>query len=338
MMVKLNEEKEVSYFAGIDGGGTKTTVAIANGKGEVLSIKSGGPSRLAVSPDDNLEKEIYKVLQSTLDDLQIDKNALTAVGWGAGGLDTKRDKERAENIIKKIVPQDCSRRIEDDAIIGLFSGTFGDPGLAIIAGTGSLITGINPSRERARVDGWGYLFGDLGSAYDIGRRAIMAVLESFDGRGEGTELTNLFLEELELDSPDEILDHFYPPENLPREVARLARVTDRAANLGDEVAREILDDAAGELTRSAKTLFGRLSLTKMQEIPTVLVGGVFNSTSVKEKVERNLKTLTSKVRVVRPRWPPVVGAVVAGMKEAGQEVGKGVRENLKEISVGGKNE
>ncbi len=337
-MVENSEDKEISYFAGIDGGGTKTTVAIANGKGEILSIEASGPSRLAVSPDDSPKKEIDKALQSALEDLKIDKNALTAVGWGAGGLDTQRDRKRAESIIKEIAPHACPSRIEDDAIIGLFSGTFGDPGFAIIAGTGSLITGINPSGERARVDGWGYLFGDLGSAYDIGRRTIMAVLESFDGRGKDTSLTELILEELELDSPDELLDYFYPPENVPREVARLAKVTDRAADLGDEVAAEILDDASYELTRSAETLIESLSLSKMEEIPAVLVGGVFNSTFVKKKVERKLQTPANQVEIIRPEWPPVVGAIVAGMKEANYDVERGVRKSLKEITGGGKNE
>jgi N-acetylglucosamine kinase-like BadF-type ATPase len=329
MSNKTSSKGETIYFAGIDGGGTKTTVAIANEKGTILSIDESGPSRLASVPDEKAKEEIEKALFSAVAQAGINLEDIAAVGWGVGGLDTKSDRKKANDIIERIIPPGTKARIEDDAVIGLFSGTFGDSGVSIIAGTGSLIAGISSTSRRARVDGWGYLFGDLGSAFYIGKKAIQSVLEAHDGRGPNTELKEMVMGELELNSPEEIIDHFYPLNDSPRRIARYSKIVDRAAKRGDKVAIAILNSAAGELVRSAEVLIEELSLQNREKFPIVLVGGVFNSKKVRKEVKSRLKK-SFEANVIRPDWPPVIGAIVAGMKEIESEIDEKVRSNLKQ--------
>lgn len=329
MSNKTSNGYETFYFAGIDGGGTKTTVAIADENGTVLSIDESGPSRLASVPDEKAKEEIEKAFFSAVSQAGINLEDIAAVGWGVGGLDTKSDRKKANDIIERIIPPGTKTRIEDDAVIGLFSGTFGDPGVSIIAGTGSLITGISPTSRRARVDGWGYLFGDLGSAFYIGKQAIQAVLEEYDGRGTDTELKELIMDDLNLDSPEEIIDHFYPFEDSPDKIAKYSRTVDEAAETGDKVASAILNSAARELVRSTEVLIEELSLQNREMLPIVLVGGVFNSKKVREEVKSSLKK-SFAANVIRPNWPPVIGAIVAGMKEIKSEIDEKVRSNLKQ--------
>lgn len=80
--------------------------------------------------------------------------------------------------------------VENDAICALASGTYGESGIVLIAGTGSISYCYNKkTNELNRVGGWGYVLGDEGSGYDIGRQALVAIMKSYDGRGKSTQLT-----------------------------------------------------------------------------------------------------------------------------------------------------
>jgi N-acetylglucosamine kinase-like BadF-type ATPase len=84
--------------------------------------------------------------------------------------------------------------IANDALIALVAGVGSAPGVVLIAGTGSIAYGRNARNEAARAGGWGYVLGDEGSGYWIGRQALRAVVRASDGRGPQTSLTPLVLE------------------------------------------------------------------------------------------------------------------------------------------------
>ena len=84
--------------------------------------------------------------------------------------------------------------VVNDALVALEAGAPGEPGVVIISGTGSIAYGRNAAGEAARSGGWGYVLGDEGSGYWIGRAALRAVLREADERGPKTALTPLLLE------------------------------------------------------------------------------------------------------------------------------------------------
>ena len=131
--------------------------------------------------------------------------------------------------------------VVNDALAALVAGA-GDqgPGIVLIAGTGSICYGRNEAGQAARAGGWGYLLGDEGSGWWIGRRTLSAVMRAGDGRGPATLLTERVLAHLELDETSDLIHEVYYRDTRRRAVAGLSGVVQRAADDGDVVARQIL--------------------------------------------------------------------------------------------------
>ena len=141
------------------------------------------------------------------------------------------------------------------ALAGLDSG----PGVALIAGTGSIALGRDASGRMIQVGGWGHLLGDEGSAYDIGRRAAQAAARAADGRGPTTALLQLVLERWGLTAPRSMIDHAYlTQEKAP--IASLAPGVLALARRGDHVARAIRRQACEELAQAAIAVIDSLNV------------------------------------------------------------------------------
>ncbi len=137
--------------------------------------------------------------------------------------------------------------ITHDAWIALAGATAGEPGVIAIAGTGSMAFGRNREDRTARAGGWGYAFGDEGSAFDLVRQALRAVLRSEEGWGPRTALRELLLESTGATDANALLHLFYTAEYPRQRVASFAPLVDQAAAAGDPVAQDILKHAAQSL-------------------------------------------------------------------------------------------
>jgi N-acetylglucosamine kinase-like BadF-type ATPase len=132
--------------------------------------------------------------------------------------------------------------------ITAFLGALGDERGAVVASGTGVVTLAVGRTEVARVDGWGYLIGDAGSGFWIGRSALEAVMRAHDGRGAPTALTAVVRSEFA------DLEHAYielqgDPERVGR-VAAYSRAVSAAADAGDAVAAGILMRGGRELARS----------------------------------------------------------------------------------------
>lgn len=95
--------------------------------------------------------------------------------------------------------------IESDLLAAFYSGSYHDDGFALIAGTGAVGARISGSRLAAVADGTGWLIGDEGSGFWLGREVVRAVAAALDGRGQATALTDLLLSELGIDARPQAL-------------------------------------------------------------------------------------------------------------------------------------
>jgi len=136
-------------------------------------------------------------------------------------------------------------------------------GIALIVGTGSVAIGADGSGERSITGGWGHWFGDTGSGYDLGRRALAAVADAVDGVGPETELVSEILHRLRTDNPREILQKLGMAADVRREIASLAPTLMQAASSGDAVALAIVH------TLYRETLLA--SIRKLGESPKSIV-------------------------------------------------------------------
>src|ERR1017187_1021669 len=211
-------------FLGVDGGQSGTTALIGDEAGRVLGAGSGGPCNHAEAAGGR-----PKLLR------------FAAACFGMSG-----GPEDKQAILQQILPADVVV-VTDDAVIALTGATAGEPGIVTIAGTGSIAFGRNATGRTARTGGWGYIFGDEGSGFDIARQALRAALRAEEGWGPPTALVRALLDATGSEDANGALHRFYAPDWPRSRVATLAPLVDEAAMAGDPVARDILHNAAQQL-------------------------------------------------------------------------------------------
>ncbi|MEQ1947058.1 MAG: BadF/BadG/BcrA/BcrD ATPase family protein [Bryobacteraceae bacterium] len=298
-------------YLGVDGGQSSTTAVIGDEHGRVLGVGKGGPCNHVSTAEAKarFSEAIGGALLSARETAGVSDAAFDAACLGLSGGPADKDALSREIVRAK------KYRITHDADIALSGATAGEPGIIVIAGTGSIAYGRNAGGETARAGGWGYIFGDEGGAFDIVRQALRAVLRYEEGWGQATALRDALLDAAGETSANSLLHRFYTPEFPRQKIAAFAKVVDETAQQGDRVAMELLNSAAQTLTSLATTV--RHRLFEESEIVTVAyIGGVFQSRSVRERF-RILVELSDGCTVQAPRYGPAHGALIEAYRLAG---------------------
>lgn len=310
-----------ALFIGVDGGGTKTAAALCNQDGEILAQASGDSTNMQSRPWPAVEATLHELTASLLAQAGARREQVAVILFGLAGADRPQARTRifasfADWTKTKVL-------IDNDAVTALYSGTWGEPGIVLIAGTGSIASGVSRTGERFRVGGWGYLLGDEGSGFDLGRRGLTAVLRAYDGRDAPTAMTGLVLDAFGMASPQELIHMVYNADNPRKELAQASRLVLQAAEAGDETACRLVAEAVTELTQLAM-----VCMAKMQEnVPVVLAGGLLSEdTPIRRGLEDQLAA--ERVDAIIPPCPPVIGTLVMSLREAGIPVDERVKQNM----------
>jgi N-acetylglucosamine kinase-like BadF-type ATPase len=228
---------------------------------------------------------------------------LVAVCAGVAGVDRAALSRPLLAWLRKAIPAQ-HHFLTTDMVIALRAALGTSAGMIVESGTGSFAYGRNRRGETLRVGGWGSAYDDPGSGYDLGRKAIMAALRDFDGRGEHTVLTSRICGVLRL--PD--ITRIVVKKLSPQQVAALFPVVMEAAREGDRVARRLLARAAFELAQMAIALGRRLG--RRGTIPVVCAGGVFRSSpALRRHFARCLHQHMPSARLRLLQREPVEGAL-----------------------------
>ena len=201
-----------------------------------------------------MEKVLHTVMDQAIGERQ---REVAAICLGMAGAD--RDDEQA--LVRDIMRRIGARArvvVVNDALVALVAGIGDGPGVVIISGTGSIAYGRSADRA-ARAGGWGHVLGDEGSGYWIGRQALRAVARGADGRGPATSLTPRVLNHFAVAKPADLIAEVYDRQLPHHALAQIARLVQQARDEGDEVATQILEQAAHELVRAARSVVERLS-------------------------------------------------------------------------------
>jgi len=230
------------------------------------------------------------------------------VTFGVSGL-TDADAEAAA-LLQHPALGGVDRVVVTHDSVTSFLGVLGDQhGAVVAAGTGVVTLGVGPEHS-ARVDGWGYIMGDAGSGYWIGRAALDAVMRAFDGRGPATALTAVVQERWpDLETAYTLLQASH---DRVRTVASFAAPTAALAATGDETAVRICREAAGEL---ALAVVAALQVTDAPADAAVgAIGGVFGSDLIRSAFEGAVRAVRPDARFVPPIGSGLDGAVaLAGL-------------------------
>ncbi|WP_051426078.1 BadF/BadG/BcrA/BcrD ATPase family protein [Jiangella gansuensis] len=201
----------------------------------------------------------------------------------------------------------------DDAVTG-YLGAVGDrPGVAVIAGTGVVVTAVGADGQVARVDGWGHALGDRGSGYWIGRAAIRAGVEQLD-RGIGGPLADAVLERW--GPADELARRWRTAAPGPAEVAAFAEAAATVAVAGDPDARQVWTRAGRLLAESALMALERTH-DPARPVTVALTGGLAAAAALLEPSFRErIGAAASGARVVvAPPNAPLDGAALIAAGE-----------------------
>ena len=297
------------YFLGVDGGQSSTYALIGDASGRVLGAGRGGPSNHVAASEGRAKftGAIQSCLAAACVNAGLDATAIRFASACLGFSGGPADKEA---ILQEILPSDRTL-VTHDALIALSGATCGEPGLITIAGTGSIAFGRNASGKTARAGGWGYVFGDEGGGFYIVRQAVRAALRFEEGWGDATSMRRMFLDATAASDINQLVHRFYTPEFPRPRLAAFAKLVDDAAENGDAIAREILNEAARELATIAAAVRGQL-FEKAEPARVAYIGGVFRSRTV-------LATFTELVG--KSVAPPIYGPAAGALLEAYRAVG-----------------
>ncbi len=298
-------------IVGIDGGGTKTRVIVADETGWQLAESVGEGSATGPGKADHSAAVISALVRRALAEAgaeAIRPRMLVAGVAGVGRANEQRaltaaleDLELADEVI-----------VEGDGDIAL-SDAFGDgPGIILISGTGSVAHGRSPNRVTARCGGWGPAFGDEGSGAWIGRKALAIVASAADGREPATELTGAILTAAQLNDVTELVP--WGIAATPRDLAELAPVVLNSAANGDTRANSLVGLAVEELVLHVRALALKLFGDDRAAVPVAFSGGLLQKGSLlRKRLEHRLKSAVPGAIVRQAEIIPARGAIASAL-------------------------
>lgn len=295
----------MKLFLGVDGGQSATTALVGDESGGVIGIGRGGPCH----PAEKCREALTLCLRQALNGREA-RFESACFGF-SGGFEDK------EAIARETAPA-AKYEFAHDALIALVGATAGEPGVVAIAGTGSIAFGRNASGRTARAGGWGFVFGDEGSAFDLVRQAVRAALRHEEGWGPRTALKEALLESVPSRDVNHLLHRFYTDEFSKARIAALAPLVDEAARAGDAIARDILHGAAQALAMFSSAVRAQL-FEPGEKACVAYIGGVFRSAMLAERF-RALIELEQGNHVASPKFGPAAGALMEAYRSAGLKV------------------
>ena len=316
-----------ALFLGIDAGGTHTRAIIVSASGEVLGRGRAGPANILTAKQADPAASIQQaVAAAAAGPFAAPPLHVAAACLGLAGLEPPGTEGQGRRLLGEgVAPSQVV--MEADAYTAWAGALRRQPGVVVIAGTGSVCLGVDLRGRRVRAGGWGRLFGDEGSAYAIAAQGIRLALQSADGRRRDHALQRALSEFVGASRPTEprtedvrrqLIPWLYHADRRPAEVAEFALAVDRLARGGHEEAGRILESAGRELARLVTAVAAQLTLPKPALVATS--GGVLaNNELVARSFRAALDAHPGEFEVTAPDFPPEVGAVLVAMAASGFE-------------------
>ena len=279
---------------GLDIGGTKTR-GVRFERGEPVADESVGSANVQNVSREEAAAHLAELFA------RIGQGPVSQVYAGSGGIDTEADAAALAALIEPHVPGARITVVHDSRLLLAAGGA--STGVAVIAGTGSAAWGTNGRGGEARAGGWGYLLGDEGSGYWLGREAVRHSLRRMNQGQEPDELTRALLDSCHTDDPNKLIAMFHSPDTGRRFWAQQARLVVEAADAGHRVSRELIDQAGKDLADMAAQVLRQLGL----DGPVILGSGLgMNVARLQESFRKHLAAAgVSDVRILEK--DPVFG-------------------------------
>jgi N-acetylglucosamine kinase-like BadF-type ATPase len=314
---------------GVDAGSSLAEAVAATPDGRIVGRGRSGVGNPIALPTADAVAHLGEAVRQALDGVAA--TDVAQVVTGAAGILRYSRGPSAEALAKAWVDAGltCPVVVVADAVTAFAAGTPRRCGSVLIAGVGAIAARIQDEEVTARIDGNGWLVGDDGSGFWIGRQAVRAVFAALDGRGEPTLLAEAVLATVTGDEavPEDVegrlvalRDAVY--DGPPIALAALAPLVSAAASAGDRVAQRIVDQAVSMLMATVTAL-----AADGPDEPLVLAGSLMTSPGpIAGEVQRRL----AAHRGARPLTaaPGAVGAAWLGIRLLDPRAGTAVHTRL----------
>ncbi len=298
------------YFAGIDGGQSRTQAVIGDERGRILGRGAGGPA------DEMGEAAGSTRLSAALAEAVADavaqaclpaETSFEGVVAGVSGFDGAPLGEAPS-----LPAARCT--LLHDAPIAQAGAFAGRPGIVVIAGTGCAAYGVDPRGESVTVGGWGYLLGDEGSGFWIAAQALREAMRAEDEGRADHPFAVAARQRFPVASLRSVVRDL-SAGRIPRSsLAALAQPILGLAMESEPDAAQIADEAAAHLASLALRTALRL---EWLEAPVAFVGGLMGNAWFSELLDATLTDLSFPVRRTAPVYEPAVGALLLAYRQAG---------------------
>jgi N-acetylglucosamine kinase-like BadF-type ATPase len=287
---------------------------VVSESGDIVGVGHAGPANHITEPGgpERRRRALSESIAGAFEAAGLtDRNVLAACCGMTGKLDL------VEDILRDVLKVDQVRAVRDVGT-ALAGGTAGQPGVVVISGTGSVALGIAADGRSVEVGGWGFLMGDEGSGYAIGIRALNAATAAFDRRAPATALVSAIPEHFGCSDLWSLHPKIYSGELGRPQIAEIARIVGDAANAGDAVAQTILAAAAEDLAAHALAVLNGLEALDT-DISVATAGGVWKAGApLLGPFRAALSAKAPRARIHAPLFPPVVGAALLALRDAGR--------------------
>jgi N-acetylglucosamine kinase-like BadF-type ATPase len=301
----------VPYVIGVDLGGTATRVLISDTDGRRIGFGSAGGGNPISRGLEGTINSLGTALAIALDGVAADRVEYAVLGL-AGVKAYGASAEAGIETVWREAGLTCPHALRPDAEVAYAAGTSEPDGFVVIAGTGAVAGTIRDNEMIESVDGHGWLLGDRGSGFFLGREAVLAALAAGEGYGSATSLRAAVLTAFGLDpsaaTSSQIGGAVY--QRPPVALAELAPLVTSAADAGDVVALDIIARAASLLLQSVRTLIVAAGSPSGQ--PVVLGGGLLTGHQpLRDAVSRGIEELGL---VACAAQPSAVGAAALAVR------------------------
>jgi N-acetylglucosamine kinase-like BadF-type ATPase len=299
------------FVLGFDGGGTKTDCVLLDASGALVARSQAGPSNplrvgfgAAIFAVRDAARAAIAQVPGT------DGAHAEAICAGLAGAGPPDSAEKLRALLAAEFP---GSRLSVCTDLDLALAAAGEgPAIALLAGTGSFAIGRNAAGQTARAGGYGSQIGDEGSAYDVGRRAVLAAMHENDRTGADSVLGQRLLRELGVATWSDVKSR---AQSASDEVfPRLFSVVAALAETGDPAAQGILRAAAVDLAMLAENVAARLGLRGSPFFLAKTGGMMGRSKFLEAQLDERLQRAFPLVEIGQLRMTPAEAAAQMALK------------------------
>lgn len=324
-----------SVVLAVDGGNSKTDVALLNARGSVLAALRGPGSSPHMLGLEGALQVVDALIDRACDDAGIRPTGRQIAEFGAwfmAGADLPAEERALRRAVDRL-GRTARNSVANDTFAILRAGTDEGWGVAVTVGAGINCVGRSPDGRRALFASLGAISGDWGGGTDIGMAALGAAVRSEDGRAGPTRLRRDVADHFEQRRATDVAIALHQHRVHRHRLRELAPIVLAAARAGDLAAVDIFNRQADEVVALAAAAIRRLRLARLK-VPVVLGGSILTALPAQfvDRIRTGVEQVAQAAQCTVCPDRPIVGAALAALDLAGADraAGRKVRTALKD--------